>query len=367
MLRMELGGGYEAWPCAFLLSAGLIALLMKPALRIGWADRPSTRKHHHGPVPLVGGVAICAAFSLSVFLQPEKPQGYPELLMGAILLTAVGLYDDVRSIRPAVRFLFQIGAALWMVYGGGVVLIGLGDLFGLGPVYLGSIAVLFTVFGVVGAINALNMSDGLDGLAGGLALIAVAWLIVLNWLAPSPHAGDLNALLGLAMAIAGFLMFNLRHPWRTRASTFMGDAGSTLLGFALVWFMVRLSQGEGAVMAPMTAVWILALPVLDTVTVMVRRIRAGRNPCAADRQHLHHLLLGESRSDGRVTAILLAVAAATGALGVAAWWLRVPESLQFYAFLGVFLMYYRFTTRMWARRQTAGNARDMDAVLVERS
>ena len=364
---MDLAGGYEALPCAFLLSAGLIALLMKPALRVGWADRPSTRKHHHGPVPLVGGVAMCAAFSVSVFLQPEKPQGYPELLMGAILLTAVGLYDDVRFVRPAARFLFQIGAALWMVYGGGVVLDELGDLFGLGPVYLGSIAVLFTVFGVVGAVNALNMSDGLDGLAGGLALIAVAWLIVLNGLAPSPHAGDLNALLGLAMAIAGFLVFNLRHRWRTRASVFMGDAGSTLLGFALAWFMVRLSQGEGAVMAPMTAVWILALPLLDTVTVMTRRIRAGRNPCAADRQHLHHLLLGCGWSDGRVTAILLAGAAGAGALGVAAWWLRAPEFLQFYAFLGVFLLYYRFTTRMWARRQTAGDARDTDAALVERS
>lgn len=364
---MDISGCYEVLPWTFLASVGLIALLLKPALKVGWVDLPDARKHHRAPVPLVGGVAMCVAFGLGVMLQPEKPHAYPELLMGVILLTAVGLYDDLRSFRPASRFLFQIGAVLLMVYGGGVALENLGDLFGLGPVHLGSVAVLFTLFGVVGAVNAYNMIDGLDGLASGLALIAVAWLIVLNLMAPLPHAGDVGALWVLAMAIVGFLAFNMRHPWRARASAFMGDAGSTMLGFALAWFMVRLSQGEEAVMAPMTAVWILALPLLDTVAVMARRIRAGRNPCAADRQHLHHLLLGYGWSDGQVTAILLAAATATGALGVAAWWLRVPEPLQFYAFLGVFLMYYGGTARIWARRRAVGGDPAMDAVFADHS
>ncbi len=230
----------------------------------------------------------------------------------------------------------------------------LGDLFGLGEVALtGSVAFLFTLFCVVGVINALNMSDGLDGLAGGLALIAAGWLIVLVQSAPSLQRGNSDALLILVMVIAGFLCFNLRPPWRARASVFMGDAGSTMLGFVLAWFLVHLSQGPAAVMVPMTAVWILAVPLLDTVAVMIRRIRAGHSPFAADRQHLHHLLLGLGLSDGQTTALLLAVALTTGAAGVAAYGLGAPEHLQFYAFLVLFGLYYRVTTRLWERQRMA--------------
>ena len=111
-------------------------------------------------------------------------------------------------------------------------------------------------------------------------------------------------------------------------------------------------------MAPMTAVWILALPLMDTVVVMIRRIRAGHNsPFAADRQHLHHLALSCGLSDGRATALLLIAAFMTGAAGVAAHWLGVPEYLQFYAFLALFGLYYRATTHLWDRQQSAAPPR----------
>jgi UDP-GlcNAc:undecaprenyl-phosphate GlcNAc-1-phosphate transferase len=339
---------------AFGLCVGLIALLIRPARAWGWVDRPTTRKHHRTPVPLVGGAAMGAAYGLSVLMLPEKPDGYLELLIAVVLLALVGLYDDLRAVRPAFRFIFQIGAVLVMALGGEIVLGNLGDLFGLGDVALtSSVAFLFTLFCVVGVINALNMSDGLDGLAGGLALIAAGWLLVLVQSAPSLQRGSSDALLILVMVIAGFLCFNLRHPWRARASVFMGDAGSTMLGFVLAWFLVHLSQGPGAVMVPMTAVWILAVPLMDTIAVMIRRIRAGHSPFAADRQHLHHLVLGLGLSDGQTTALLLAVALTTGAVGVAAYGLDAPEHLQFYAFLVLFGLYYRVTTRLWERQRIA--------------
>jgi UDP-GlcNAc:undecaprenyl-phosphate GlcNAc-1-phosphate transferase len=230
----------------------------------------------------------------------------------------------------------------------------LGDLFGLGEVELGGWAVPFTLFGAVGVINAFNMLDGLDGLAGGVALVAVGWLIVLCLTAPTLlQQGDISALLALVAAVAGFLAFNLRHPWQARARVFMGDAGSTMLGFVLSWFMVHLSQGDRAAMAPMTAVWILALPLMDTIAVMFRRIRAGRSPFAADRQHLHHLLLGYGLSEGQVTIWLLGGAFVTGGLGVLANELDVPDYWQFYIFAAVFLLYYRLTTGMRMWRPTA--------------
>lgn len=351
---------YWALPGVLLLSAGLIALLIKPARTLGWVDIPTTRKHHRQPVPLVGGIAMCAAFCLSVPLLPAQPRDFLVLLVATVPLTLVGLYDDLRSIRPATRFLFQAGAVLLMALAGDIVIDHLGDLFGAGPIALGALAVPFTLFGVIGVINAVNMLDGLDGLAGGVALVAAGWLIVLCLTAPAPGQGDIGALLALVMAITGFLAFNLRHPWQARARVFMGDAGSTMLGFVLSWFMIHLSQGDGAAMAPMTAVWILALPLMDTIAVMFRRIRAGRSPLAADRQHLHHLLLGYGLSDGRVTAILLAIAFLTGAAGAIAWWLRVPDYLQFYVFLALFLLYYQATTAAWARWQTLPTSRMPD-------
>lgn len=335
---------------AFSLCVGLIILLIRPARVWGWVDHPSTRKHHRTPVPLVGGVAMGIAYGLSLMVLPEKPHGYKELLVALVPLILIGFYDDLRPVRPVVRFVFQIGAVLTMMLGAEFVLGSLGDLFGLGHILLGVIALPFTLFSVIGVINAFNMSDGLDGLAGGLALIAAGWLVVLLQMAPVSHAGDSDALLALIMAIAGFLCFNLRHPWRAQASVFMGDAGSTVLGFILAWFLVHLSQGQEAVMTPMTAVWLLALPLMDTVAVTIRRIRGGYSPFVADRQHLHHLLLNRGLSDGRVTAILLSVALMVGGIGVSAHCLGVPEYLQFYAFVALFGLYYRLTTYLWQGR-----------------
>ncbi|WP_295454732.1 MraY family glycosyltransferase [uncultured Thiodictyon sp.] len=302
---------------------------------------------------------MCFAFGLSVLLLPAKPHDWPILLVSMTVLTLVGLYDDIHSSRPATRFLFQAVAVLIMALGSHVALSSLGDLFGLGAVTLGAGAVLFTLFSVIGVINAFNMIDGLDGLAGGTGLIVTGWLLVLCLTAPVSQPGEIGALLALAMALCGFLAYNLRHPWRAQASVFMGDAGSTMLGFVLSWFLIHLSQGDHAVMAPITAVWILALPLLDTLTVMARRLLTGHSPFAADRQHLHHLLLGRGLPDGRATAWLLALTFVTGAAGVLADRLAVPQYLAFYAFAGLFLLYFRLTTG-WLRQRNNLPAAGLD-------
>lgn len=327
-----------------LLASGLVLLLRRPAIAWGWVDVPCTRKHHPHPVPMVGGVAMWAAFCGGVLLLPVRPDSWPLLLVGLTLMTAVGLYDDIHSTRPATRLLFQGAIVLAAFLGSGASMSRPGDLFGLGEIELGLGALPFTLFVVIGVVNAYNMLDGLDGLAGGSALIMAGWLVALCLAAEVTPVGDAGALLVLAAAIAGFLAHNLRHPWRKRASVFMGDAGSTLLGFALAWFILHLCQGESAIIAPMTGVWILALPLLDTVTVMVRRMRAGRSPFRADRTHLHHILLARGLSDGRVTALMLLFSLISGGLGFLSEWLEVPDAAGFYSVLGIFILYYHFTT-----------------------
>lgn len=331
---------------AFFVCVGSIIFLAIPARRLGWVDRPDSRKRHQAPVPVIGGVAMYLAFSLVLFWLPERPNGWEALLVAMGLLTAVGIYDDVWRVSPLVRLFFQGGAVLLTIKAGGLTISQLGDLFGLGPIILGTGTVFYTIFCVVGVINAFNMSDGLDGLAGGFALVAVGWLIVLSQVNPGQHQAESIALTALAAAIMGFLAFNLRHPWRARASVFMGDAGSTMLGLVIGWFLIRLSQGETGAIRPMTAVWILAVPLLDAVTLMIRRALAGRNPFGADRQHLHHLLQAFGLGHGRITAVLLLVAVASGGVGAAACWLGVPDYVQFYVFISLFVAYYQVTARI---------------------
>lgn len=322
---------------------------------------PSTRKHHRHPVPLVGGVAMCIAFCIGILLLPEKPEAWLVLLSCMILLTLVGLYDDLYSSPPTARFMLQAVAVLLMAVVGGEILNDLGDLLGIGTVKLGWAALPFTLFGVIGVINAFNMIDGLDGLAGGSALVATVWLIVLCWISPISRGCDIEALLVLSAAIAGFLVYNLRHPWRARASVFMGDAGSTMLGFVLSWYLIHLSQGEQSVMEPITAVWILALPLMDTISVMVRRLQTGQSPFAADRQHLHHLLLGFGFQDGQAVAVVLIASFVFGGFGVAAHWLGISHHSQFYAFVVLFLLYFQITKRI-----AAINMRDRSTVGQDR-
>ena len=142
----------------------------------------------------------------------------------------------------------------------------------------------------------------------------------------------LRAMLALG-AVMGFLLFNLRLPWRARAAIFMGDAGSMMLGFFLVWMAVDVTQGPGRMVPPMTAVWIIALPLLDMARVMFTRMRRGQSPFIADRIHLHHLLLARGLGSGQVVALMSGFGFTGGAIGIAAWRLGLPDWAMFYAFL----------------------------------
>jgi UDP-GlcNAc:undecaprenyl-phosphate GlcNAc-1-phosphate transferase len=199
------------------------------------------------------------------------------------------------------------------------------------------------VFAVLGVINAMNMIDGVDGLAGGVALIAL--LIFAAFVAAT---GQLHTtlLLPLIGGVAGFMLFNLRTPWRSRASVFMGDAGSVLLGFSLAWYSVNLAQVRD-VFTPITAIWILAVPLMDTTALMIRRVIKGRSPFSADREHLHHILQRAGFTPGETVAILYALTLLMAAVGVAGWWLGLPEYVMFYAFMALFVAYFYGMLHAW--------------------
>jgi UDP-GlcNAc:undecaprenyl-phosphate GlcNAc-1-phosphate transferase len=321
---------------AFFTAISLIVLLRNTALRMGLVDYPGGRKQHEGAVPVVGGIAIYGAFAFSALLVTQSEPLYPfrSLLGGMGLLVFAGVLDDMHDLSPLSKLAMQCAAALLMVSWGGVYVTQLGDLFGLGGKFLlGNFAIPFTLVCVLGVINALNMTDGVDGLAGGLSLISLAALAVISFdLKLTANFLMICILIG---AVVGFLCFNVRNPLRRRAGVFLGDAGSMALGFAMCWFAVSLGRVQDAVVPPIALVWLIAVPLLDMGVVMLRRLFSGRSPFAADREHLHHILLRRGLSDTATTSILLVAAVITAAVGLAIWKYRIPEALGFYGIIAI--------------------------------
>lgn len=331
---------------AFFTGAMLIVLLKPLAVLVGLVDRPGGHKIHDAHVPLVGGFAIYAGLLLAWLIGPQLGLGTMNALLVAAsgLLFVIGLVDDRFQLSVRLRLLMQVAAGLMLVYSNAV-LNDLGNLLPGGPVQLGPLAVAFTIFATVGTINAMNMLDGVDGLAG---LVSFVVLGLLAYAAAVSHSGvQLLLTLSVMGGVAGFLLFNLRRKGRERASVFMGDAGSTLLGFVFAYLFISLSQGEHRAIQPVTALWLFAVPLMDTVGIMLRRIWLGKSPFSADRGHLHHLLMDAGFRMCQVVLLIAGIQLGLGALGLAAQHAGVPDYVSFGVFLAAFAGYAYLIIRPW--------------------
>ena len=337
-----------SYALALLVCCGLLYCLRPMAMRTGLVDEPGGRRPHKGSVPLIGGVAMFCGFALAALTLDMGLMAYRSFFAAAAILVVVGILDDMHELSSRARFSAQILAAVLMVYWGGVVL---HDLGALGPggnaVVLPNWGIVLTVFATVGVINALNMSDGVDGLAGGLSLIA---LLAMAYVADSAgHASERTLLLLLAVVVTGFLAFNMRLPWQQRARVFMGDAGSMFLGFAITWFAIALSQGDERAMAPVAALWLLMIPLFDTVWLIVWRSAQGRSPTSSDVGHLHHVLQMTGMRAATSVWVMLAIAAVGTEAGLTALGSGVAQSTMFYIYLALFAAYCIFMADTWHR------------------
>ncbi len=269
----------------------LALLALRPlAIAVDLIDRPGGHKTHHGDVPIVGGLAMFIGVTLGVGLVPLLGSTGGAYLAACALLVAIGLFDDRFTLSPWARLAGQMTASMLLVVGSGSVVTTLGDPFGTGPVGLADYtSVPFTVLIIVAAINAFNMIDGMDGLAGSVALASLLAIAFLAW-----EAGlqiPLAVSLVVMGAVSAFLIFNLPFPYNRALRCFMGDAGSTVLGFSVAWLCLEISEGPHKTVNPVTTLWIVALPLYELVWSTVRRIVRGVSPFKADRAHFHHLLL----------------------------------------------------------------------------
>lgn len=326
---------YLAQPLlAALLTALLIVWLRRPALRIGLVDHPGGRKRHGDTVPLTGGLAIVVATAVTIALSAHKMGDYQVLAVAALLLTAIGVLDDIGEVSPRTKLGAQVFAAVLMTSWGNHFLTDLGDILARGPIELNNWAIPLTVFATVAVINGINMFDGIDGLAGGLVFAMLGFFAFFAGQLPDPNA--LKLLLVMMGAVGGFLLFNAPHPWRGRRRVFMGDAGSLVLGLVIAWFTIDLTHRPGAALHTVPAVvmlWVTGVVLFDVFTVTVRRVLRRRDPAAPDRAHLHHLILRRGYGPAQTVAIIVGANVALGAIGTAGWLAGVPEPVLFGGFV----------------------------------
>jgi UDP-GlcNAc:undecaprenyl-phosphate/decaprenyl-phosphate GlcNAc-1-phosphate transferase len=332
-----------------LLSAASILIAIKLANVYRIADHPGEHKQHSDSTPFVGGVGIfatlCVTLIVLVNYYPEHMQKWLTLGLCSFVIFTTGFIDDIVRLSYKIRFIIQSVVAFIMVLVGGVVINDLGGLlFGL-PLQLGLFAIPFTVFAIIGGINIINMIDGVDGLSGSLSLISFLLLAIVTYV-----AGDFASLFLIAAligGIAGFLNYNLRRSSWDGARVFLGDNGSMLIGLLFAWLLVDISQNPDPAMSPVTAIWLLAIPLMDAASVMHRRIRLGGSPFKSDRNHLHHVLQRAGYSVNEVVFAIVSLHLLIGVIGLAGLYLGVPDFVMLLAFFLVYAGYFYLTLRPW--------------------
>jgi UDP-GlcNAc:undecaprenyl-phosphate GlcNAc-1-phosphate transferase len=293
---------FTLFPFPLALSWILTDLLIPLAPRLGLVDYPSERKVHLQPTPRGGGLAIfISVLAVSVLLSALSYQ----TLLGTVILL-LGLLDDLRPLPWAIRLIVQFAVSFAAVF----------LCLPPCPWFVRAMAVVW----IAGIINAFNMLDNMDALSGGVAWIAAGYLAVLSWWTTPKAIADWGTFVALMGALSGFLWFN--HP---PARIFMGDAGSTFLGFTIGLGSVQVILREGETpWSWLVPPCILAVPCYDLLSVVLLRLSQGRSPFHADKQHLSHRLVGRGLSNWAAVRVIYLLALASGASGVILYVVRDP-------------------------------------------
>lgn len=302
-----------AFLVAFIFTFASVPIAKSVAYKIGAIDVPrDARRMHKKPTPRLGGIALFFGFLVSLLCFCEITRELIAVLIGAIIIVILGIIDDSRGLGAKVKFCVQIVAALVVVFGGGIRI----EVF-TNPNLFSDLTVLelshwvsvpFTVLWIVAITNAVNLIDGLDGLATGLSLIASVSLVFV-----ATMVGEAKiALIALIIAGAcfGFLPFNF-NP----ATIFLGDTGSTFLGYMLAVLSVQGGFKSYAVITFAVPLLILGLPIFDTGFAILRRLFTGKGIMTPDRGHIHHKLVDMGFSQKQTVFILYAI---SGVLGLTA-------------------------------------------------
>lgn len=287
---------------AFLIAFAATPMVISLAHKVNAIDVPKDKRRvHKKPTPLMGGLAIFYGFIVSVLCFATLDRETAGILVGCVIIVAVGIIDDITDMKAIIKLLCQIIAAAIVVYSGVRIEHFANPLSQwVGPPYIVLnfwVSVAVTIFWIVGVCNAVNLIDGLDGLAVGVSSIASVCMLTLTIISNNLNVAIITA--AVAGAGFGFLPYNF-NP----AKIFMGDTGALFLGFILACISVQGFLKLSAIISFAIPLLVLGLPIFDTMFAIVRRVLTGRSPMSPDRGHLHHRLLDMGFSQKQTVAIL---------------------------------------------------------------
>ena len=305
------------WVAAALVTAMVVALITTPvvkslAFRVGAVDVPKdNRRMHDHPIPRMGGLAIFFGFLLSVLIYVELTPELTGMLLGGVIIVVLGIFGDIYALGAKFKLMVQIAAALVAVLSGNVIeVLSNPNVFSSDLWWeLGWLAYPVTIIWIVAITNAVNLIDGLDGLACGVSTISSLTMLVISLaVADGPVAVIMAALAG---GCIGFLPYNL-NP----AKIFMGDTGSTFLGFILAVMSIQGLFKFYTIISFAVPFLMLGLPIFDTCFAFIRRIAHGQSPMHPDRSHVHHRLIDMGFNQKQAVGVLYIISAILGLCAV---------------------------------------------------
>ncbi|RKO80764.1 undecaprenyl-phosphate alpha-N-acetylglucosaminyl 1-phosphate transferase [Pectobacterium parmentieri] len=325
----------------FISAFASLFLARKAAFKVGLVDKPNVRKKHQSHIPLVGGVSIYLALCVLYVLQADLLPHFFLYMGCSTILLIVGIIDDRLDLPVLPRIGLQACVAIAMM-SGGLLISSLGNIF-FNDLFLGEFGYIITLFAVLGSVNAFNMVDGMDGLLGGLSFVTLSALVIVFYLGENNEVARwslcfFSAMLPYTLLNAGF--------FGKKFKVFMGDAGSTLIGFSVIWLLILATQGPRHVIQPVTALWLIAIPLMDMVLVMMRRLARGGNPFKADQEHLHHVLLRSGLTRKQALVVIVTIATLFAMVGIISERNNISESIMFSVFLATFISYLAAITLM---------------------
>lgn len=279
----------------FIFSILFVYLLKKYAFKLGLVDVPNDRSTHVKHMPRGAGIGffIAVAILLPVMHASDMISHF-WIFLAILMVFTIGVLDDIKEASPNLKFVVLILGTMLLSFDG-IIIEDLGTFFGL-HITLGIFALPFTIFAVVGFTNALNLIDGLDGLAASISIVILGGLFSIG------YSNDDQMMMILSGAfistLCAFLIFNW-HP----ASIFMGDSGSLVLGFVIALLFIKSAEYIPTV----SVLFLGAIPIIDTVTVMIRRKRNGRSLFSADKCHAHHVMFRFFNGDTKKTVIFFII------------------------------------------------------------
>ena len=322
----------------------VVILLLRPfAISIDLIDKPNSRKPHSGAVPLIGGIAMFFGVVISIIVSTYDLNQYDYFLLASSIIVMVGILDDHRNISVSLRLLFQILVSIIIVTVGDTNIESVGNLFGGDEIVLNKWTYFVSVIAIIAGINALNMSDGIHGLAGGSSLITFLAILYLSIDSISQEYILIAFLFCAVLPV--FLIHNLCLGISERNRIFMGDSGSMFIGLVIAWLLIHLTQGEDRTFAPVTSLWLFAVPLIEMVTVVLRRLTSGMSPFMPDLYHSHHLLLRLGIKEKNTLIIMLLISLFMAVIGILGELYGVAEWVMFVGFLLIFAIHF-FLHRM---------------------